>query len=128
MLGEVENDIEKSKIALNDKDQQLVDLGKLLKATKNEYHKVVKENKQLREYKTTNRKKRRIQTTKSSYKKKHKKIKKQYLNWKVTVKQKILNKMHQKVKLNRQKKNKKKMNKHCNTRMKKNNKLVKKEN
>ena len=34
MLGEVENDIEKSKIALIDKDQQLVDLGKLLKATK----------------------------------------------------------------------------------------------
>ena len=30
------------------------------------------------------------------------------MNWKVTEKQKILNKMHQKVKLNRQKKNKKK--------------------
>ena len=28
MLGEIENDIEKFKIALNDKDKQLVDLRK----------------------------------------------------------------------------------------------------
>ena len=56
MLGEIENDIEKFKIALNDKDKQLVDLGKLLKAAINEYQKVVKENKQLREYIITNRK------------------------------------------------------------------------
>ena len=35
----------------------MVDLGKLLKAAKNEYQKVVKENKQLREYIITNRKK-----------------------------------------------------------------------
>ena len=57
ILGEIENDIEKFKIALNDKDKQLVDLGKLLKAAKNEYQKVVKENKQFREYAITNRKK-----------------------------------------------------------------------
>ena len=60
MLGEIKNDIEKFKIALNDIDKQLVDLGKLLKAAKNEYQKVAKANKQLREYITTNRKKRRI--------------------------------------------------------------------
>ena len=44
MLGKIENDIEKFKIALNDKDKQLVDLGTLLKVAKNEYQKVVKEN------------------------------------------------------------------------------------
>ena len=60
MLGEIKNDIEKFKIALNDIDKQLVDLGKLLKAAKNEYQKVAKANKQLREYIITNRKKRRI--------------------------------------------------------------------
>ena len=60
MLGKIENDIEKFKIALNDKDKQLVDLGKLLKVAKNEYQKVVKENKELREYVITNRRKRRI--------------------------------------------------------------------
>ena len=57
MLGEIKNDIEKFKIALNDIDKQLVDLGKLLKAAKNEYQKVAKANKQLREYIITNRKK-----------------------------------------------------------------------
>ena len=56
MLGEVENDIKKFKIALNDKEKQL-DLEKLLKAAKNKYQKVVKENKQLREYTITNRNK-----------------------------------------------------------------------
>ena len=45
MLAEIENDIEKSKITLNDKGKQLFDLGKLLKAAKNEYQKAVKENK-----------------------------------------------------------------------------------
>ena len=40
----------------------------LLKATKNEYQRVVKENKQLREFIITN-KKRRIQTTKNNYEK-----------------------------------------------------------
>ena len=60
MLGKIENDIEKFKITLNDKDKQLVDLGKLLKVAKNEYQKVVKENKELREYVITNRRKRRI--------------------------------------------------------------------
>ena len=60
MLGEIQNNIEKLKIALSNKDKQLVDLGKLLKAAKIEYQKVVIENKQLREYILTNRKKRRI--------------------------------------------------------------------
>ena len=36
MLGEIENDIEKFKIALSDKGKQLFDLGKLLKTVKNE--------------------------------------------------------------------------------------------
>ena len=59
MLGEIQNNIEKLKIALSNKDKQLADLGKLLKAAKIEYQKVVIENKQLREYILTNRKKRR---------------------------------------------------------------------
>ena len=59
MLGEIQNNIEKLKIALSNKEKQLVDLGKLLKAAKIEYQKVVIENKQLREYILTNRKKRR---------------------------------------------------------------------
>ena len=59
MLGEIQNNIEKLKIALSNKGKQLVDLGKLLKAAKIEYQKVVIENKQLREYILTNRKKRR---------------------------------------------------------------------
>ena len=45
MLGEIQNNIEKLKIALSNKDKQLVDLGKLLKAAKIEYQKVVIENK-----------------------------------------------------------------------------------
>ena len=57
MLGEIENNIEKFKIALNEKDKQLVDLGKLLKTAKNKYQKVVKENKRLRKYIIANRKK-----------------------------------------------------------------------
>ena len=36
------------------------------------------------------------------------------MNWKVTVKQKMLSKIHQKVKLKRQKKNKKKKNSRLN--------------
>ena len=60
MLGEIENNIENLEIALSNKDKQLGDLGKLLKAAKIEYQKVVIENKQLREYVITNRKKRRI--------------------------------------------------------------------
>ena len=121
MLGEIENDIEKFKFTLNDKDKQLVDLGKLLKVAKNEYKKVVKENKQLREYIITNRKKEEYRQQKTIIKKqKPQKYKKQDMNWKVTVKQKILNKIHQKVKLKRQKKNKKKTNNHCNMPLKKN--------
>ena len=58
MLGEIENDIEKFKIALSNKDKQLVGLGKLLKATKNEYQKLVKENNQLREFTIINKKRR----------------------------------------------------------------------
>ena len=57
MLGEIENNIEKFKIALNEKDKQLVGLVKLLKTSKNKYQKVVKENKQLRKYIIANRKK-----------------------------------------------------------------------
>ena len=34
MLGEIKNNIEKFKIALNDKEKQVVNLGKLLKAAK----------------------------------------------------------------------------------------------
>ena len=60
MLGEIENNIENLEIALSNKDKQLGHLGKLLKAAKIEYQKVVIENKQLREYIITNRKKRRI--------------------------------------------------------------------
>ena len=41
------------------------------------------------------------------------------MNWKVTVKQKILNKIHRKVKLKRQKKNRKKTNNRFNVRLKK---------
>ena len=69
MLDEIENDIEKFKVALNEKDKQLVDLGKLLKAAKNEYQKVVKENKQLREYIITNRKKEEYRQQKAVIKK-----------------------------------------------------------
>ena len=79
MLGEIENDMEKFKIALNDKDKQLINLGKLLKAAINEYQKVVKENKQLREYIITNRKTeeyRQQHTVKKKKKKTHKNIKK----------------------------------------------------
>ena len=57
MLDEIENNIQKFKIALNEKDKQLVDLGKLLKTAKNKYQKVVKENKQLKKYVIANRKK-----------------------------------------------------------------------
>ena len=60
ILGEIENDIEKFKVVLNDKDKQLLDLAKLLKAAKKEYQKVVKENKPLKEFIITIRKKRRI--------------------------------------------------------------------
>ena len=76
MLAKIENDIEKSKITLNDKGKQLFDLGKLLKAAKNEYQKAVKENKQLREYITTNKKEEyRLQKTVINKKQKTKKYK-----------------------------------------------------
>ena len=65
----IENDIEKFKFTLNDKDKQLVDLGKLLKVAKNEYKKVVKENKQLREYIITNKKKEEYRQQKTVIKK-----------------------------------------------------------
>ena len=45
ILGEIKSDIEKFKIALNDKDKQLLDLAKLLKTAKKEYQKVVKKKK-----------------------------------------------------------------------------------
>ena len=76
MLAKIENDIEKSKITLNDKGEELFDLGKLLKAAKNEDQKAVKENKQLREYITTNKKEEyRLQKTVINKKQKTKKYK-----------------------------------------------------
>ena len=45
ILGEIENDVEKFKIALNDKGKQLLNLAKLQKAAKKEYQKVVKKKK-----------------------------------------------------------------------------------
>ena len=81
MLGEIENDIEKFKIALSDKDKQLFDLGKLLKTVKNEYQKVVKEKKQLREYIITNRKREEHkQKTILKKQKPQKNIRKYYMN------------------------------------------------
>ena len=81
MLGEIENDIEKFKIALSDKDKQLFDLGKLLKTVKNEYQKVVKEKKQLREYIITNRKREQHkQKTILKKQKPQKNIRKYYMN------------------------------------------------
>ena len=60
MLGEIENDIEKFKIALNNKDKQLLNLGKFLKAGKKWISKSSKRKKQLREHIITNRKEKRI--------------------------------------------------------------------
>ena len=80
-------------------------LGKLPKAAKNEYQKIVKENKQLIEYIITSRKKEEYRQQKTVIKKqkpeKYKNIKKWYMNWKVTVKLKILSKKHEKVEFKR---------------------------
>ena len=46
MLGEIVKNIEKFKIVQSDKEKQLVHLRKLLKAAKQEYQKLVKDNKQ----------------------------------------------------------------------------------
>ena len=50
MLAEIEKDIDSFKIVLNNKDKQLVDFKKLLKAAKTEYQKIVRENKYFKEY------------------------------------------------------------------------------
>ena len=50
MLAEIEKDIDSFKILLNNKDKQLVDFKKLLKAAKTEYQKIVRENKYFKEY------------------------------------------------------------------------------
>ena len=50
MLAEIEKDIDSFKIVLGNKDKQLVDFKKLLKAAKTEYQKIVRENKYFKEY------------------------------------------------------------------------------
>lgn len=45
ILEEHEKDIENFKIAIQNTDKQLVNLGKILKAPKGEYEKITKENK-----------------------------------------------------------------------------------
>lgn len=45
ILEEHEKDIENFKIAIQNRDKQLVNLGKILKSAKGEYEKVTKENK-----------------------------------------------------------------------------------
>ena len=55
MLAEIEKDIDSFKIVLGNKDKQLVDFKKLLKAAKTEYQKIVRENKYFKEYILTNK-------------------------------------------------------------------------
>ena len=50
ILEDFEKDIENFKIATQNKDNQLVYLGKILKVAKSEYEKVTKENKELKDY------------------------------------------------------------------------------
>lgn len=50
ILEEFEKDIENFKIAIQNKDKQLADLEKILKAAKDEYKKLTKENEYLTEY------------------------------------------------------------------------------
>ena len=57
MLSEIEKDIDSFKIVLRNKDKQLVDLKKMLKAGKTEYQKIVEENKYLKEYTVTSKEK-----------------------------------------------------------------------
>ena len=55
MLAEIEKNIDSFKIVLGNKDKQLVDFKKLLKAAKTEYQKIVRENKYFKEYILTNK-------------------------------------------------------------------------
>ena len=73
MLAEIEKDIDSFKIVLGNKDKQLVDFKKLLKAAKTEYQKIVRENKYFKEYILTNKNEKSI---KKKHKKKNKKDKK----------------------------------------------------
>ena len=50
VLGDLEKDIEKFRLAIKIKDDQLNKYSKILKATKVEYQKLYKENKQLKDY------------------------------------------------------------------------------
>ena len=102
MVGEIENDNEKFIIALNDKDKQLFDVGKFIKAGKDEYQKKVKENKQLREYVITNRKKEGYRQQKTVTKNpKSQKYKKVVYELESDGETEILNKIHQKSKFKR---------------------------
>lgn len=60
MLAEIEKDIDSFKIVLGNKDKQLVDFKKLLKAAKTEYQKIVRENKYFKEYILRNKKEKSI--------------------------------------------------------------------
>ena len=53
MLEEIEKYIENFKIIIFEKDKQLYDLKNILKAAKNSYQQVTKENKQLKQHITT---------------------------------------------------------------------------
>ena len=55
MLAEIEKHIDSFKIVLGNKDKQLADFKKLLKAAKTEYQKIVRENKYFKEYILTNK-------------------------------------------------------------------------
>ena len=60
MPAEIEKDIDSFKIVLGNKDKQLVDFKKLLKAAKTEYQKIVRENKYFKEYILRNKKEKSI--------------------------------------------------------------------
>ena len=60
MLAEIEKDIDSFKIVLGNKDKQLVDFKKLLKAAKTEYQKIERENKYFKEYILRNKKEKSI--------------------------------------------------------------------
>ena len=53
LLEEIEKDIENFKIIISEKDKEPNDLKNILKAAKNGYQQVTKENKQLKQYITT---------------------------------------------------------------------------
>ena len=53
LLEEIKKDIENFKIIISEKDKQLYELKNILKAAKNNYQHLTKENKQLKQYITT---------------------------------------------------------------------------